>query len=188
MGKTTVERVLRSRGYYVVDTDEVAREVVAAGQPALAEVVAKFGSQVLNPDGTLHRARLAETVFSDGVARKQLEAILHPRIRDSWRASFAQASEAGKEFGFVVIPLLFETGAERELRQIICVACSKVTQTRRLSARAWSTEQRDNRIAAQMPVEQKLAKSDYVVWNEAGVDVIEEQLDRILSTLRRERQ
>jgi dephospho-CoA kinase len=82
----------------------------------------------------------------------------------------------------VVIPLLFETGAEAELDATICVACSSATQFERLSARGWSREQIDQRNQAQWPIEQKLAKADYVIWTEAGLDLHSAQLDRILKT------
>src|SRR5439155_20067933 len=83
----------------------------------------------------------------------------------------------------VVIPLLFETGAEKELDRTLCVACSEATQRERLLARGWSAEQIEQRNRSQLPIEEKLARSDYVIWTEAGLDVHAEQLERILKTV-----
>src|SRR6266436_5092462 len=177
MGKSTCAELLRARNLPVVDTDDLARTVVEPGQPALAEIRAAFGAQMIDKGGQLNRGELARAVFSDPAARKRLEGILHPRIRELWKAQ-------DHPLGVVVIPLLFETGAESELDATICLACSGATQQQRLSARGWSGDQIDQRIRAQWPIEQKLAKSDFVIWTEAGLDVHAEQLDRILRAIK----
>ena len=182
MGKSACVLLLRDRGVPVVDTDDLAREVVQPGQPALKEIESVFGSQVLGPDGTLQRKELAQLVFKDPEARRQLEEILHPKIRQLWRSRLQAWSAQGHPLGVVVIPLLFETQAEKEMDQIICVACSSGTQRQRLSSRGWSAEQIEQRIQAQLPVEKKMALSSYVIWTEAGMDLHAEQLDRILTT------
>src|SRR5271157_4619779 len=119
MGKSAAAELLRARGVPVVDTDELARQVVEGGQPALAEVSRVFGPEVLGPEGRLRRNELAERVFADPVARKRLEAILHPRIRALWRAQVAAWRKESPPCAAVVIPLLFETGAEAELDETI---------------------------------------------------------------------
>src|ERR1035441_6505066 len=96
MGKSTSAQLLRDRGVRVVDTDDLARQVVEPGQPALAEVLAVFGPEIVGPDGRLRRNELARLVFADPAARRQLEAILHPRIRVLWRAQVeTQQAAAG---------------------------------------------------------------------------------------------
>ncbi len=183
MGKSTCSDMLRARSVPVVDTDELARQVVEPGEPALAEIVRLFGAEVVGPDSRLRRGELARRVFADPAARKQLEAILHPPIRRLWRSQVDTWRQEGVPRAVVVIPLLFETGAEHELDATICVACSALAQQKRLAARGWSADQVRQRLAAQLPVESKMVKADYVIWNEAGLDVHAQQLDRILRRL-----
>jgi dephospho-CoA kinase len=191
MGKSTADQLLRQRGLPVVDTDLLARQIVEPGQPALREVQQLFGPGIVGPDGRLRRHELAQRVFKDPEARKQLEAILHPRIRALWKAQIetwrVQAPAPStldprpSTLAVVVIPLLFETGAETEVDITICVACSAATQRQRLQARGWPPEQIEQRIAAQLPIAEKIARADFVVWTEAGLDVHAAQLDRILA-------
>ena len=180
MGKSAADSLLRQRGVPVVDTDLLARELVEPGQPALAEIARHFGPDILCPDGRLRRGRLAQLVFADPAARQQLELILHPRIRQLWQTQIETWRAEGRPLAVVVIPLLFETGAEKELDATICVACSAPTQSQRLLARGWSPEQIQNRIRAQWPIEQKMTLATYVIWTEAGLDIHAAQLDRLL--------
>jgi len=183
MGKSTSGQLFRARGVPVVDTDDLARQVVEPGQPALAEVLAAFGLQFAGPDGQLRRDELAQRVFADPAARRRLEEILHPRIRALWRAQTETWRAEGLPVSVVVIPLLFETKAEAELDATICVACSVATQQQRLRTRGWSIEQIQQRLQAQWPVETKIQRADYLVWTEAGLDVHAGQIDRILRRL-----
>ena len=180
MGKSACAQLLQWRGAAVVDTDELARKVVEPGQPALAEVREVFGNDIVGPDGQLKRESLAQIVFGDATARRKLENILHPRIRELWRAQLEAWRNEGKRLAVVVIPLLFETKAELEFDGVICVACSAATQRQRLLARGWPEEQIAQRIAAQMPVEEKMLRANYVVWTEAGMDVHAQQVYRIV--------
>jgi dephospho-CoA kinase len=183
MGKSTSAQLLRDRGVRVVDTDDLARQVVEPGQPALAEVLVAFGPEIVGLDGRLRRKELAQRVFADLAARRQLEAILHPRIRTLWRAQVEAWRVEGRPLALVVIPLLFETKAEAELDATICVACSLATQQGRLLGRGWSPEQIEQRNRAQWPIAQKIARADYLVWTEAGLDVHAAQIERILCLL-----
>lgn len=180
MGKSTCARWLRARGIPVVDTDDLARELVEPGQPALEEIQRAFGFDIVGGDGHLRREALAQRVFADAAAREKLEGILHPRIRERWRAQVAEWEAAGQPLAVVVIPLLFETKAEGDFAATVCVACSAAAQQQRLRARGWSAEESARRIAAQWPVAQKIAKADFVVWTEAEAAVSGEQIDRIL--------
>lgn len=180
MGKTAAERLLRERAVPVVDTDALARQIVEPGQPALQEIQRQFGPDVIASDGGLQREELARRVFGDAHARTQLEAIMHPRIRDLWRAQVESWRGAGEPRAVVVIPLLFETGAVPEFDAVICVACTAQTQRQRLRERGWNPAQINQRIAAQWPIEKKLALADHVVWSEGGLDVLAGQLERIL--------
>lgn len=181
MGKSAAAAVLIQRGVPVVDADELARKLVAPGEPALAEIAAEFGCEVLASDGSLARSVMAKLVFADEGARRQLEAILHPRIRVLWCEQVGQWRQSGRGVGSVVVPLLFEVGAEGDFDAIVCVACSAETQRRRLAGRSWSETESARRIAAQWPVERKAAVSDYVVWSEGSLAVLEAQVDRVLA-------
>lgn len=193
MGKSSAAQFLRERGVPVVDTDELAHQLVQPGQPALTEIQAVFGKGIIAPDGQLRRQELAQIVFTDPAARKKLEAILHPRIRERWLAQIEtwraapKRSDGGRgenhALAVVVIPLLFETQAESAFDKIICVACSAPTQHQRLLSRGWSPQQIRQRLAAQWPIEQKLARADFVVWTDGSPDVCAQQIDRIMAGL-----
>lgn len=183
MGKSTAAGLLRARGVQVVDTDELARQLAQPGQPALAEIQSQFGPEVIAADGSLQRNKLAQIVFADAAARRKLESILHPRIRECWLAQIETWRRENQVLAVVVIPLLFETGAESHFDKIICVACSAAAQHERLQARGWSPKEIEQRIAAQWPVEQKIGGSNFVVWTEGSLAAHAQQLDRILSAL-----
>jgi len=183
MGKSACAQLLAQRGIPIIDTDELAHRLVQPGQPALAEIRQLFGSTVFTSDGSLNRKELAKLVFTDPSARKQLEALLHPRIRELWQSQAAAWRAEARPLAVVVIPLLFETHAERELDATICVACSAATQRQRLLARGWSLTQIDQRTAAQWPTEKKIAAANYVIWSEGDISLHAEQLDRILALL-----
>ena len=180
MGKSTSAQLLRTRSIPVVDTDDLAREVVTPGQPALAEVRDAFGPDIVASDGHLRRDELARRVFGDPAARQRLEQILHPRIRSLWQAQLSAWALEGRPLAVVIIPLLFETQVEREFDATICIACSAATQDQRLRQRGWSPEQISQRIQAQLPIEKKIAKADYVIWTEGTLEVHAAQLERIL--------
>jgi dephospho-CoA kinase len=179
MGKSTAERWLQLHQVPVVDTDLLARRVVEPGQPALREIQAAFGDHIVGADGQLRREELARIVFSDPSARQKLEAATHPRIHDLWRKQIESWRGEGRPQAVVVIPLLFETGAEAEVDAVVCVACSPASQRQRLQERGWDPQQITRRIAAQWPIERKAARADYVVWTEGGLGVLGEQLERI---------
>jgi len=176
MGKTTAAELLAARGVPVVDSDILARELVEPGQPALAEIRAAFGEGMVGPDGRLRREELARHVFPDAARRRQLEAILHPRIRDRWQAQLAAWRAEGRPVAVSVIPLLFETGAEAQFDEIVCVACTAATQLARLRARGWTEEQIALRLAAQWPVQKKIERSHHVLWTEGDRSALAAQL------------
>jgi dephospho-CoA kinase len=183
MGKSTAAGFLLAHNARVVDTDELARDFVQPGQPALAEIHKVFSGEVFFPDGTLNRPLLAQKVFADGHLRKQLEQILHPSIRERWAAMVEAWRGEKVALAVVIIPLLFETQAEAAFHKIICVACSPSSQRERLLARGWPEDQICQRIAAQMPVEQKLARSHHAVWTEGCPEVARRQISLLVPKL-----
>jgi len=183
MGKSTTARFLSSRGVPVVDTDEIAHALVEPGQPALAEIEKQFGKKVIGPDGRLRRAELARIVFADAAARQSLEAILHPRIRERWLARVDAWRKENHSLAVVVIPLLFETGAQTHFAKVLCTACSPAAQSDRLRTRGWSPEQTRQRIAAQLPADQKVARADFVIWTDGDLGIHERQVHEVLQSL-----
>ena len=183
MGKSTADKILRERGVPVVDTDIIARRLVEPDQPAFKKIKNTFGADIVGGDGRLRRDELARIVFADDAKRKQLESILHPLIRETWLEEIARWRHQGKPLAVVVIPLLLETNAQENFDAIICAACSATTQHRRLLERGWSPEQITQRNAAQWPVEQKMSRSDFVVWTEGSIQVDAQQLEKILNLI-----
>lgn len=181
MGKSTAANYLRSRTIAVIDTDDLAREIVQPGQPALAEIREAFGAQLIDATGQLRREALAEIVFNDPAARLQLEAITHPRITAQWRQQCQLWRGQDVALAVVVIPLLFETKVESEFDAIICLACSASTQRQRLAARGWSEAAMEARCSAQMSVGEKMARANFVVWTEGAPAVLARQLDQIVA-------
>ena len=182
-GKSTAAEFLHRRGVPSIDTDAIAHDLVAPGQPALAEIFLTFGPRIRDEYGRLLRRELALLVFASAQARQQLEAILHPRIREVWLAQANQWLLSGQALGVVVIPLLFETGAANFFFATVCVGCTAATQHDRLRARGWTDAHIRDRLKAQWPLEKKMALSDFVLWSEAGLDVHEAQLNRVLRHL-----
>lgn len=183
MGKSTCSDWLVRQGLPLVDTDRLAHEFVQPGQPALTEIAQRFGSIVLTPAGHLDRARLAERVFSDVDARRALESILHPRIREMWRSQADEWRRQKRVIGVIVIPLLYETGAEKELDVVACIACTNESQRRRLLDRGWNDTIIDGRLRAQMRIEEKMGRADYVIWTEGELQVTFDQLKIMLGRL-----
>ena len=181
MGKSTAANWLRERGVPVVDTDEIARQVVEPGQPTLEEIQRTFGAEMTDEAGRLRRGELARVVFSDAAARKKLEDILHPRIRTIWQQQVTQWRADGCARGVVVIPLLFETAAAQLFDVVICAACSAASQRQRLRQRGWDARQIRQRIDSQWPVEKKMELSNYVVWTEGELENQAKQLERVLA-------
>ncbi len=180
MGKSTAARLLKKAGLPVVDSDDLAREAVQPGTEGLAEIADEFGEGFLKPDGSLDRDKMASTVFQDQAARKQLELIIHPRVRAVWENRIEQWREQKRPVGVVVIPLLFEVGVQDSFDAVLCVASTASTQRSRLRGRNWSDAQIAARIAAQMDIAQKMDLADHVLWNEGTPDQLGEQLNGIL--------
>lgn len=180
MGKSTAARLLKKAGLPVVDSDDLAREVVQPGTDALAEIAAEFGEGFLNTDGSMNRVKMASTVFQDDAARKRLEAIIHPRVRVVWEKQIEQWREQKRPVGVVVIPLLFEVDLQDSFDAVLCVACTANTQRARLRERNWSDDQIADRIAAQMDIAQKMNLADHVLWNEGTLEQLGEQLNGFL--------
>lgn len=180
-GKSTVTRLLREMGAFTMDADELAREVVEPGSPALGEIQRAFGNDVMNADGTLNRKKLGAVIFHDTEKRRQLERITHPRIRDLAAARAAEAEHAP----LVVYdcPLLFEAGLDG-FKKIVVVSSDEASAVRRMMARAnISREEAVSRLRAQLPLEEKKRRADIVIENNGTLEELREQVQRIFDSL-----
>jgi dephospho-CoA kinase len=184
-GKTTFAATLRARGVPVVDADVLARAVVEPGQPALAQLVKAFGQDVLGPDGSLDRKRLGARIFADPAARRKLEAITHPAIREAMIAETLRLDAAGHDLAFYDAPLLFEVGLDQGMDSVVVVYAPRAAQLERLAARdGTSPADAQARLAAQWPIDEKAARADFVVDNTGGTGDLGAKADRLLADLR----
>lgn len=167
-GKTTVADFFADLGAPIIDTDIIAREVVAPGSAALEEIRRTFGDTVFNDDGTLDRRAMRKLVFSDGGKRRRLEGILHPRIRD---LTIERATAVSYPYVIIVVPLLVESPLKEFVDRVLVVDCSEDVQLSRLVSRDADDEEQARRmIAAQASREERLAIADDVVLNEGALD------------------
>jgi dephospho-CoA kinase len=173
-GKTTVANMFGELGAVLIDTDVIAREVVAQGSPGLARVVDKFGSSVLDANGGLDRRALRGIVFADDEKRSQLEEVLHPLIRTE--AERQMRTKTGP-YQIIIVPLLVESPLKNRLDRILVVDCSRERQLERLLARDLETPQQAHRmLAAQSTREDRLALADDVIVNDASLQLTRQQV------------
>lgn len=183
-GKSTVARHLRSRGLPVIDADVLAREAVAKGSEGLGEVVRAFGPDVLQADGSLDRARLAQRVFASKEALARLEAITHPRVRALARARVDALDQGGEPLVCYEVPLLYEVGLEREYAPVVVVSVPEALQLERAVLRdATNADSIRRRMAAQLPLDEKVRRADFVIDNSGTLDDTREQTDRVLARI-----
>lgn len=178
-GKSAVAEIFAQLGAPVLDTDQIARDVVEPGSPTLARLVAEFGSDILDADGRLDRTRMRERVFSDPEQRKRLEAITHPAIREELAA---RAQRAQGPYQIHVIPLLVESGRADLYDRVLVVDTSEEEQLKRLMARDKSSPELARQIlAAQASREERLDAADDVIVNTGTL----EDLHKFVQTLHR---
>jgi dephospho-CoA kinase len=179
-GKSTVARLFEALGIPVIDTDVLAREVVAPGEPLLAQIAARFGAGVMAADGSLDRKALRTIVFADPAARADLEQLTHPAIR----ARLEALSEVlGGPYQLLVIPLLVETGGRTPVDRVLVVDCSEALQIRRLQARDGATlEQAHQILAVQAKREARLAMANDVIVNEGDLGAVRDRVASLHAT------
>jgi len=183
-GKSTVARHFRARGLPVVDADELAREAVAVGSDGLRQVAEAFGPEVLQVDGSLDRAKLAQRVFGNPSELARLEAITHPRVRALAKARLASLQAAGEPLACYEVPLLFEAGLEREYKPVVVVSVPLSLQLERAAARDATTSERiRRRIEAQLPLSEKSGRADYVIDNAGSLEQTLAQADQVLAAI-----
>ncbi len=176
-GKSTVANLFAALGASIVDTDLLAREVVAPGSPLLPRIAEHFGEQVLQKDGSLDRARLRELVFADPAEREWLESLTHPAIRE---LTDARCESATGRYVIVAIPLLVETQGAKRFDRVLVVDCDPALQLARLQARDGSTSREAAQVlAAQASREQRLAVADDVILNDGDIAALRDQVEKL---------
>ena len=179
-GKSSVSHHFEQRGAVVIDADQLSRQAVRPGSPALTRIAAIFGADILLPDGQLDRKQLGAMVFADPSKRRQLEQILHPEIRRLAEAQIAAAAEAGKRLVFYMAPLLIEAGATDRVDEIWVVTVSPDIQLARLMARdGISAEEAARIISSQMPLAEKEKYGRIVIDNSGTPEQTRRLLDEI---------
>jgi dephospho-CoA kinase len=164
-GKSLVSKLLKELGAYIIDADEIAREVIQPGEPAYQEILPQFGDEILNEDGTIDRSKLGRLVFSDPVKRTLLEGIVHPRVFAIEEARRRQIAQQDPEAVIIFdAPLLIETRAYELMDKVIVVYANPRTQLKRLMERDHlEYDEAKRRIAAQLPIADKRQHADYII-------------------------
>lgn len=178
-GKSTVSAIFRKLGACIIDADKVAREVVEKGTPAWKEIKEFFGDGVLNPDGSVDRAKLGSIVFRDESKRKRLEGIVHPRVFEEIEKQIYEIKKETKDAIIILdIPLLIESGYQIKVDKVIVVYAGEKEQVSRLSKKI-SAEDALKRIMSQMSIDEKKKFADYIIDNTGSVEETEAQCRKI---------
>jgi len=186
-GKSTVSKVFKEEGAYLIDADQIARELVRPHTPAWHELLRVFGEEILQPDGSVHRKKLAALVFSHPEKRAVLDRLLHPRIKEETQRRLEEIG--GRDPGAIVVidaALLVETGSHREVDRLIVVQSSKTCQIERLKAReGMSPEEAERIVAAQLPLEAKVKVADIVFSNDGTIGETRGRAKELFQELKR---
>ncbi|MGO3060573.1 dephospho-CoA kinase [Corynebacterium casei] len=181
-GKSTVAQLFVEEGFPLIDADVIAREVVAAGQPALQELADVFGADILEPSGELNRQLLAQRAFADREATDKLNAITHPRIQQRTQELFDAYREKDVEAVIYDMPLLVDNGLDRAMDWVIVVDVAAEERIRRVvEYRGLDEEDAQRRVKAQIPDGLRLAAADSVIDNNAAIDNLKPQVDQLIS-------
>jgi dephospho-CoA kinase len=184
-GKTAVAAMLREKGFDVLDADSLAHRFLEPGQAAYAETVREFGPSILNPDQRINRAKLAAIVFADPAKLARLNAILHPRVEAAVTQQLAEWSADGaRDAAFVEAALLVEAGYLKHLDGLVVTWCRPEQQLDRLRARGFSEDDARRRIAAQLPVEDKLRYATEKIDCSGSLEDTRKQVEALAAKLR----
>jgi dephospho-CoA kinase len=183
-GKSTVAKMLHSKGIPVVDADVVAREVVAPNSIGLKKIVDHFGEGILGDDGALDRQKLGKIVFNNPEHRKKLESITHPRIFQGIAKKLGEFRSQGHSLALVEAALMVETGSFRLYEGLVVVGCEKEQQLQRLMSRNnFTNEEAQSRIDSQMPLSEKRKVANYYVDNSSTIEELQKQIDSLIDTI-----
>ena len=184
-GKSTVAEMLRQLGAVVIDTDQIAREVVQPGSPALQSLRERYGESILDDDGSLRREQLGEIVFASPAEKEWLEQLLHPLIKARADELAQQASEQGTAVVVFDVPLLLESGWDKNVDQVWVVHVPPAVQRQRLTLRdGFSESAVSARLAAQWPIDKKAQQADLVIDNAGTLDQTRRQVETAWQAVR----
>lgn len=184
-GKSTVAQLLQRHDWVLVDADQIARDIVEPGQPALAELADAFGEDILQSDGSLDRGLLASRAFASREKTDLLNSITHPRIQEETQARFDSARRAGADFVVYDMPLLVDKGLHEDMDATIVVDVEEEERVRRLvEYRGLDEEDARRRIAAQIPDDVRRAAADFIIDNNGARDKLDAQVDGVVDKLR----
>ncbi len=187
-GKSHLLELFRRRGVPCLDADALAHGVTSAGTVATAAIAGRFGADVLDAEGAVNREKLGPIVFADPIARRDLEAIVHPGVYRAINSGLRGFElTGGYPFAVVDIPLLFETGHEKDFDRVIVAACPPQLQIARLVERGLSNEAARQRLAAQWGIEEKAARADFVIRTDRPFEETDRQLEQVYQALQGER-
>lgn len=187
-GKSTVSNLLRQAGLPIVDADQVTRQVQRPGSSALDKLAAAFGQQIIQPDGNLNRVQLGKRVFADTAARQELNQIMQPLIRDAIWQAVDTLKKQNVPNVILDVPLLYEQHYDEDCDLVVVVTVSPETELRRLMARNhYSAAEARARIAAQMPLSEKVARADVVIDNDASLEQTRRQVAQLVEHLQNKR-
>jgi len=185
-GKTEAGRILSAGGFKVLDSDLLAHELMAKGQPVYQKVIEHFGADILAEDGEVDRAKLGEKVFSDPQAREALNRLVHPAVITAAQEWIAEC-RAARQDAAVLVPLLFEAGWTQDWDAVICVTASEEQVLQRLEKRGLSAGEARKRIAVQMPAAEKEARADFSIENNESLEALRSGILNRLERIRNER-
>lgn len=185
-GKTEAAKYLEGLGAHCIDADAISRALTAQGAPLLAEIRNEFGDDVFDESGALNRAVLGKIVFASPEKRRKLDAITHPTIQRAMLDEVEQSEQAGEKLVFLIVPLLYETGMDVLCDETWLVSTDPELQKERLMRRdGLSLEDAENRIQAQMPLDQKIARASVVIDNSRSIDRMYGELQGLYTQLNR---
>jgi dephospho-CoA kinase len=183
-GKSYVLEQFRKRGVPCLDADELAHGVMAGGTEATAAIAARFGADILAPDGSVDRKKLGPIVFADQSARRELEAIVHPAVRRAIEAGLRAFERMGDApLAVVDIPLLYENNRERLFDRVIATICSLELQLQRMAERGIRGADARRRLASQLPGAEKAARADFVIQTDGSFQETDAQVEEVLRLL-----
>jgi dephospho-CoA kinase len=182
-GKTETGRILSAEGFKVLDCDFLAHELMGKGRSVYAEVVGRFGDSILAADGEIDRTELGKKIFSDPQARAALNRLVHPAVIQAAREWMAEC-RAAQEDAAVLVPLLFEAGWTDGWDAVICVTAPEEQIFQRLEKRGLSNEEARKRMAAQMPLAEKAARSDFVIENGGTLEALRGRIIDLVERVR----
>ncbi len=181
-GKSEVGKTANAMGIEVLEADDIARDELEPGRKAYEEAVSRFGKEILQADGTIDRKALGDRVFENRAELEALNRMVHPHVRIRWKTWLEERLREDR-VAAVIIPLLFEVNAEDGWDVIICVASPETEVMERIKARGFTEEQARQRIAAQMNLEEKRKRSDYIIENKGSLRDLQADTEQLLSRI-----